>query len=541
MPGPGVGHTVLVKVGQVLGDRYRLEEVIGRGGMSVVWRGADLVLVRQVAVKILAGASAARQAYRSSIGTDARAAASLSHPNVAAVFDYGEYTTSSGEHIPYVVMELLRGMPLARRLQDGPLEPRLAFRVCAQVAGALAAAHANGLVHRDIKPGNVMLTPSGTKVIDFGIAASVGQTGDLAAGAPVLGTPAYLAPERLGGGTVTAASDVYALGLLLFRTLTNELPWPVETVTGMVAAHVYAEPDPLPDIPGLPETVRELVTACLAKTPADRPSARSAAIVLADAAMIEPPLGEEQLSLAVRIPLLPARSAGTDGPASEAAAAGGRSLAGVALASSGPPPGTGTAAGPALDPSGPPPTHTPPARRRWIPAVIAAAFVIVAAILAGPFLIPALLHRSPPGATGEPNTVAPPGTGATAATSTSAGPGGTPASGAPNPLGGPTAPAPTTAPGASAPGDLAPTTTSPAPSTTSPPQTFDSDGGTVTAECRGTLAALTSWEPKPGYAVKNHEAGPATVARMMFKSTSTGRTINIQVTCDTGTPIANIT
>src|SRR4051812_15381917 len=250
--------------GQVLGDRYRLEEVIGKGGMSVVWRGSDIVLVRQVAVKILAGTSRARQAYRSSIRTDARAAASLSHPHVAAVFDYGEYTTGSGEVIPYVVMELLRGQPLLQRLTDGPLEPVLAFRICAQVAGALAAAHASGLVHRDIKPANVMLTPGGAKVIDFGIAATVGQLADLAAGAPVLGTPAYLAPERLGGGSVTAASDVYALGLLLFRTLTNELPWSVETVTEMIAAHVYADPGPLPDIAGIPATVRKLVGACLA-------------------------------------------------------------------------------------------------------------------------------------------------------------------------------------------------------------------------------------------------------------------------------------
>src|SRR4051812_33154990 len=174
--------------GQVLGDRYRLEEVIGKGGMSVVWRGSDIVLVRQVAVKILAGTAGARRAYRSSIRTDARAAASLSHPNVAAVFDYGEYATSSGEVIPYVVMELLRGQPLLQRLTDGPLEPALGFRICARVAGALAAAHANGLVHRDIKPANVMLPPSGAKVIDLGTAAPVGQPADLQAGAPLLGT-----------------------------------------------------------------------------------------------------------------------------------------------------------------------------------------------------------------------------------------------------------------------------------------------------------------------------------------------------------------
>jgi eukaryotic-like serine/threonine-protein kinase len=169
-------------MGQVLGDRYRLEELIGRGGMSTVWRAADAVLGRQVAVKVLAGASLARQSYRSSIRTDARAAASLAHPNVAAIFDYGEYTDSFGEQIPYVVMELLCRRPLSQRLQDGPLEPPVALRVCAQIAGALAAAHARGLAHRDIKPGNVVLTPGSAKVIDFGLAAPVGQL-DAAPGA----------------------------------------------------------------------------------------------------------------------------------------------------------------------------------------------------------------------------------------------------------------------------------------------------------------------------------------------------------------------
>jgi hypothetical protein len=169
--------------------------------------------------------------------------------------------------------------------------------------------------------------------------------------------------------------------------------------------------------------------------------------------------------------------------------------------------------------------------------------IIIAAILAGRFLNPAVLHRNPPRAGGEPNLVSP-GTGTTPASSISSRPGGgtQPASGPPNPLAGPTTPGAIPGPGTSGPSDLSPTTLpSATPTTTSPPRTFDTDGGTVTAECRGTLAVLTSWAPNPGYAVKNHDAGPTAVARMMFKSTSTVRTVNIQVTCDTGTPIANVT
>jgi serine/threonine protein kinase len=145
----------------------------------------------------------------------------------------------------------------------------------------------------------------------------VGEPDDDDPDAQVLGTPAYLSPERLAGGPVVAASDVYALGLLLFRALTNELPWPAETMTEMIAAHLYAEPGPLPDLPGIPAAVRDLVVQCLAKEPEDRPSARTVAIVLAEAGMIAPPLGEEQVSLAVRRPEPRARPAAPDWASSD--------------------------------------------------------------------------------------------------------------------------------------------------------------------------------------------------------------------------------
>jgi serine/threonine-protein kinase len=185
-------------------------------------------------------------------------------------------------------MELVEGGTLDARLARGPLSWPVAVRVAAEVAAALAAAHARGLVHRDIKPANVMLTPAGVKVVDFGIAALVGANAD--SSPTVLGTPAYLAPERLGGSTVTPASDVYALGLLLFRMLTGQLPWQAETVTQMIEAHQYTEPQPLPSVAGLPADVADLCGRSLAKLPEDRPTAEQMARRLAAAAGMRVPL-----------------------------------------------------------------------------------------------------------------------------------------------------------------------------------------------------------------------------------------------------------
>nr|WP_240939965.1 serine/threonine-protein kinase [Planosporangium flavigriseum] len=258
--------------------------------MSVVWRAYDEVLNRPVAIKVLAAKLAADQHSREMIRAEAQAAARLSHPHITNVYDYGESTTRDGDTVPYVVMELISGRTLSERLIGGPLPWRAALRVGAEVAAALAAAHARGLVHRDVKPGNVMLTSSGVKVVDFGIAAIAGETGEPGPEGIVLGTPAYLAPERLAGGPVQPATDVYGLGLLLYRMLTGELPWAAETTTQMINAHVYAEPGPLPPITGLPEGIAELCARCLAKDPADRPTSREVTQALAAAAGTRVPL-----------------------------------------------------------------------------------------------------------------------------------------------------------------------------------------------------------------------------------------------------------
>ncbi|MEW2375725.1 serine/threonine-protein kinase [Micromonospora sp. NPDC047812] len=267
---------------QLLGERYRLIEQLGAGGMSVVWRGYDEVLGRQVAVKVLASRLAADRAFRHRIRIEAQAAARLCHPNITNVYDYGE-SEQVGLTVPYVVMELVDGESLTGRLRRGSLPWREAVTIGAEVTSALATAHARGVVHRDVTPGNVMLTATGVKVVDFGISALVGEKEKGPDGA-LLGTPAYLAPERLDNGQVSPATDVYAVGLLLYRMLTGRLPWQASTTTQMLRAHMYNEPEPMPPVPGLPDEVRELVSRCLAKRPGDRPATTEVARTLAEAA-----------------------------------------------------------------------------------------------------------------------------------------------------------------------------------------------------------------------------------------------------------------
>ncbi|WFE58145.1 serine/threonine-protein kinase [Micromonospora sp. WMMD712] len=268
---------------QLLGERYRLVEQLGAGGMSVVWRGYDEVLGRQVAVKVLASRLASDRAFRHRLRAEAQAAARLCHPNITNVYDYGE-SEQVGLTVPYVVMELVDGGPLSARLgRDGTLPWREAVTIGAEVTSALATAHARGVVHRDVTPGNVMLTSTGVKVVDFGISALAGES-EKGADGTLLGTPAYLAPERLDNGQVSPATDVYALGLLLYRMLTGRLPWQASTTTQMLRAHMYAEPAPMPDVPGLPAEVAGLVHRCLAKRPEDRPVTAEVARTLAGAA-----------------------------------------------------------------------------------------------------------------------------------------------------------------------------------------------------------------------------------------------------------------
>jgi hypothetical protein len=273
----------------LLAGRYRLVERLGAGGMSVVWRGFDEVLGRQVAVKVLPPSTSADPSFRRRLRAEAQAAARLSHPHITNVYDYGEATTVDGEPVPYVVMELVDGESLAAVLSRVRTLPwNTAVRISADVAAALAAAHARGIVHRDVTPANVMLTSSGAKVVDFGISALIGEN-DTDPDGSLLGTPAYLAPERLEGGQVSPATDVYAVGLLVYRMLIGQLPWDVGTTTALLRAHQYTEPEPLPPVDGLPSEVDALIGRCLEKRPADRPPTAEVAHVLAGIAAGAPP------------------------------------------------------------------------------------------------------------------------------------------------------------------------------------------------------------------------------------------------------------
>jgi serine/threonine protein kinase len=269
---------------RTLGGRYQLVQRIGIGGMSEVWRGHDRVLDRPVAVKIMTPALEGTLGEVSGVDlvrTEARSAARLAHPNVAGVHDFGT-SPAAGRDVPYIVMELVEGQTLSDHLAPGALDWRIAVRICAEVAAALAAAHAEHVVHRDIKPANIMLTPAGAKVLDFGIAAAVGSPEPDPDG-PVMGTPAYVAPERFDGLPATPATDMFSLGVLLYHCLSGRLPWHAETNTELVHSQRFRDPDPLPPIDGLAPEVLDLCSRCLHKAPAERPTALVAALLLAEA------------------------------------------------------------------------------------------------------------------------------------------------------------------------------------------------------------------------------------------------------------------
>ena len=276
---------------RVLSGRYRLLGQLGVGGMAPVWQAHDEVLDRTVAVKLLTPEHTADPEAFARASNEARCAARIAHPNVAGVYDFG--TTRRGRQgAAYLVMELVQGSLLSDYLRHGPLHPGFAVRVCAEVAAGLAAAHGQGIVHRDIKPANVILTPTGAKVLDFGIAARVGDVDHLPDGL-VLGTPAYIAPERLDGTVVGPEADMYALGVLMYLTLTGLIPWNESTDDGLLRAHLDTPPHPLPLIDGLPPEAADTCHACLDKDPARRPTAMAAAVILAasvDAQVYLPPL-----------------------------------------------------------------------------------------------------------------------------------------------------------------------------------------------------------------------------------------------------------
>jgi hypothetical protein len=584
------GRLPRMVVAQVLGGRYEVTDLIGNGGMAVVCRAHDRVLRRTVAVKLLAGRHAGDPESRRRIRDEARAAATLSHPNIAQVYDYGE-SDDAGTCMPYVVMELIRGGTLQQRLDAGPVPPRFAMRVGAEVAAALAAAHADGLVHRDIKPANVMVTPAGVKVVDFGIAAAVGTAGSEDPDGEVLGTPAYVAPERLLEDVTEPASDVYALGVLMYQMLSGHSPWSADTTTQMLAAHIYIEPTPLPQLPEVPDYVTALCNRCLAKDPTERPSAREAAALLAQAAgmrVVEdlPPLVAPGGPAADREPsvLLPrARPpAEADGAAAWATDETGVRDAEPAPAAA--PVAAAAAAEPLVRPaargpvSGPPASPPPPPARRAEPdpdaprrrriAVLVAAAVLAAAGLTLWFLLPgppeertsasvdpaasAPAGEAPgapkPGPSGAlPDGPAGPGPGLVPGPDTGGTPPGTQTGGAAGD-GTPTTRPPATDPAGPGPGtttdpgDPGPTTTPPDDGGEEPPpqeRTLSSSAGSVRATCPspGTAEILSYTATRP-YKVHSADTGPGSAPSVVFKHGN--ETVEMVVTCSGGEPSADV-
>src|SRR4051812_26270390 len=254
--------------GETIAGRYELEELVGTGGMSSVYCALDTLLERRVALKVLHAHYGSDDEYVERFRHEARSVAQLSHPNIVTVIDRGK-----DDDQQYIVFEYVDGESLKEFVdRTGPLPCRRAIELALQMADALAFAHQHGLVHRDVKPQNVLINSEGeAKVTDFGIARSLDVEHGVTQTGTVLGTSNYLSPEQARGQTVTAATDVYSLGVVLYELLTGEVPFPGETFVAVAMKHINEEPPSLVEKrPDTPARLVYIVERALAKDPADR-------------------------------------------------------------------------------------------------------------------------------------------------------------------------------------------------------------------------------------------------------------------------------
>ncbi len=262
----------MISAGTVLGERYRLDTRIAIGGMGEVWSARDETLGRTVAVKVLKPEYAEDPTFVERFRAEARNTARLAHAGIATVYDYGEVPVDGAlGNSAYLVMELVPGKPLSAILHErGHLKPGETMSIIGQTALALQAAHERGVIHRDIKPGNLMITPDGrVKVTDFGISRATDEV-PLTQTGTVLGTSYYLAPEQAAGYEVTAASDVYSLGIVAYECLAGNRPFQDSNPVAVALAHQTQRPPALPG--SVPPPIAQLVYTALAKDPRDRPA-----------------------------------------------------------------------------------------------------------------------------------------------------------------------------------------------------------------------------------------------------------------------------
>ncbi|WP_345605128.1 Stk1 family PASTA domain-containing Ser/Thr kinase [Pseudonocardia adelaidensis] len=378
----------------LLDARYRVGSLLARGGMSIVYRGTDTRLDRPVAIKVMDPRLAGDPAFRGRIEREARSAARIDHPNVVDVYDQGAVPSGAGTGLGgdgpllFLVMELVEGGTLRDVVRArGALGVPAAFAVAEQVLSGLAAAHRLGLVHRDVKPENVLISRSGeVKVADFGLVTASAQAGASTAGM-IMGTVAYLSPEQVATGSADARSDVYAAGIMLYELLTGAPPYSGDSAISVAYRHVNSDVPPPSEIAGeVPPELDDLVLRSTRRDPAARPADAAAMLaelhrvaVRLDVPRVPPPVPpprpvEEQDT----VPAGPQRMAPGATAATAVAAAGSTAMS-AALPGPGP---RGTRALPRPDDGGPAP-HVRARRRSRRTFVVGTVIVLVLALLVG--------------------------------------------------------------------------------------------------------------------------------------------------------------